>query len=230
MGCGPGARWNGWTMLTHAQIWGLIDWLAARNGLTPSGLARRAGLDPTTFNRSKRTAVDGRQRWPSTESLAKVLEATNTPLQEFSAMAIAVERRGAAGADAVAPAMGLSDDGGRGLADGRAAEGSLTIRGAAGASPALSVDPDAMPHVVPVPAAAAGPLYRSRDQLIVVRVDGPMPGDRVLVRMADGADLVGEVSSVTETALHLEVPGHPEERIVERSAVASLLRILWVSQ
>ncbi|WP_075214935.1 helix-turn-helix transcriptional regulator [Mongoliimonas terrestris] len=218
-------------MLTHTQIWGLIDWLAARNGLTPSGLARRAGLDPTTFNRSKRTAVDGRQRWPSTESLAKVLEATNTPLQEFSAMAIAVESRsGPASAAAKTPPMGFADDGGAGSADGHAGDGTLTIRGAAAAAPALSVDPDAMPHVVPVPAAAAGPLYRSRDQLIVVRVDGPMPGDRVLVRMTDGADLVGEVASVTETALHLEVPGHAEERIVERSAVASLLRILWVSQ
>lgn len=221
-------------MLTHAQIWGLIDWLAARNGLTPSGLARRAGLDPTTFNRSKRTAVDGRQRWPSTESLAKVLEATNTPLQEFSAMAIAVERRGSAGPalDGAAPGPpgGFADDGGPGLALGAVADAPLTVRGSAVAATALSVDPEAVPHVVPVPAAAAGPLYRSRDQLIVVRVDGPAPGVRVLVRMVDGADLVGEVAAVTETALHLSVPGHPEERIVERSAVASLLRILWVSQ
>ena len=41
-------------MLTHAQIWSAIDRLAARAGLTASGLARRAGLDPTTFNKSKR--------------------------------------------------------------------------------------------------------------------------------------------------------------------------------
>ncbi|ODN69108.1 hypothetical protein A6302_03579 [Methylobrevis pamukkalensis] len=63
-------------MLSHDQIWSAVDALAARFGLSPSALARKAGLDPTTFNKSKRFAGDGRPRWPSTESLAKVLEAT----------------------------------------------------------------------------------------------------------------------------------------------------------
>ncbi|MGL4443960.1 MAG: helix-turn-helix transcriptional regulator, partial [Alsobacter sp.] len=35
-------------MLTHGQIWTAIDAIAARYGLTASGLAKRAGLDPTT--------------------------------------------------------------------------------------------------------------------------------------------------------------------------------------
>ena len=63
--------------LTHSEIWSAIDRLAARNKLTPSGLARKAGLDPTTFNKSKRRAPDGRERWPSMESFAKILAATN---------------------------------------------------------------------------------------------------------------------------------------------------------
>ena len=54
-------------MLTHAQIWTALDRLAERAGLSPSGLARKAGLDPTTFNKSKRITGDGRERWPSTE-------------------------------------------------------------------------------------------------------------------------------------------------------------------
>ena len=58
-------------MLTHAQIWSAIDGLAKRYELSPSGLAKRAGLDPTTFNKSKRITPDGRARWPSTESVAK---------------------------------------------------------------------------------------------------------------------------------------------------------------
>ena len=57
-------------MLSHDQIWNAIDSLAERYGLSASGLAKRAGLDPTTFNPSKRVGVDGRLRWPSTESLA----------------------------------------------------------------------------------------------------------------------------------------------------------------
>src|ERR1700758_750194 len=69
-------------MLTHPQIWRAIDALAARHGMSPSGLARLAGLDPTTFNKSKRGAANGKLRWPSTESLAKVLAATGASLED----------------------------------------------------------------------------------------------------------------------------------------------------
>src|SRR5919201_5636762 len=70
-------------MLTHAQIWTALDRLATRSGLSASGLAKRAGLDPTTFNRSKRITPDGRARWPSTESIAKALTATGTNVETF---------------------------------------------------------------------------------------------------------------------------------------------------
>ncbi len=67
-------------MLTHGQVWAALDRLAERAGLSPSGLARRAGLDPTTFNKSKRVTSDGRERWPSTESLAKALAASGSSI------------------------------------------------------------------------------------------------------------------------------------------------------
>src|SRR5258708_10411469 len=70
-------------MLRHSDIWRALDRLAAEHSLTASGLARRAGLDPTTFNKSKRITRDGKLRWPSTESLAKVLEATGSSLAQF---------------------------------------------------------------------------------------------------------------------------------------------------
>ena len=63
-------------MLTHSRIWNAIDTLAETHGMSASGLAKKAGLDPTTFNKSKRIAADGRPRWPSTESVAKILQAT----------------------------------------------------------------------------------------------------------------------------------------------------------
>src|SRR5271167_3101059 len=69
--------------LTHEQIWTALDRLAARAGLSSSGLAKRAGLDPTTFNKSKRVTSDGRERWPSTESVAKALAATNSSIDSF---------------------------------------------------------------------------------------------------------------------------------------------------
>ncbi len=73
-------------MLRHGDIWRGIDELARDNGLTPSGLARRAGLDPTTFNKSKRLSRGGKPRWPSTESIAKILEATDCSLAGFAAL------------------------------------------------------------------------------------------------------------------------------------------------
>lgn len=65
-------------MLSHDAIWQAIDRLALRHNLSPSGLARMAGLDATIFNPSKRVKSDGRPRWPSTESIAKILQATHT--------------------------------------------------------------------------------------------------------------------------------------------------------
>ncbi len=70
-------------MFTHAQIWQGLDRLAAAKGYSPSGLAKKSGLDPTSFNKSKRTSPEGKPRWPSTESLAKVLAATESTMSEL---------------------------------------------------------------------------------------------------------------------------------------------------
>ena len=70
-------------LLQHADVWRGIDRLAAKHGLSASGLARRAGLDPTAFNPSKRITREGRPRWPSTESVAKVLTVTGESFSSF---------------------------------------------------------------------------------------------------------------------------------------------------
>ena len=64
--------------MTHNQIWHAIDMFARERGLSCSGLARKCGLDPTTFNKSKRLSVFGQERWPTMSSIAKVLNATNS--------------------------------------------------------------------------------------------------------------------------------------------------------
>ena len=63
--------------MTHNQIWHAIDMFAQERGLSCSGLARKCGLDPTTFNKSKRLSVFGQERWPTMSSIAKVLNSTN---------------------------------------------------------------------------------------------------------------------------------------------------------
>lgn len=77
-------------MFTHDQIWQGIDRLATTNGFSASGLAKRAGLDPTSFNKSKRVSPDGKPRWPSTESIAKILGVTGATMADFVALVDAV--------------------------------------------------------------------------------------------------------------------------------------------
>src|SRR6188474_1369343 len=100
-------------MLTHNQVWTALDRLAARAGLSPSGLARRAGLDPTTFNKSKRITPDGRQRWPSTESVSKALSATGTNIDVFVSL---IDGGGRAPAKSI-PLLGLVEAGAAGYFD-----------------------------------------------------------------------------------------------------------------
>src|SRR6188472_3737477 len=93
-------------LLTHDQIWTALDRLAERAGLSPSGLAKRSGLDPTTFNKSKRITADGRARWPSTESVAKALGATGVSFDTFVSLI-----SDANGATKSVPMLGLAQAG-----------------------------------------------------------------------------------------------------------------------
>ena len=103
-------------MLTHAQIWTALDRLAARAGLSASGLAKKAGLDPTTFNKSKRITPDGRPRWPSTELIAKALRGDRRHDRHFRGADHRPRRRPAHAVPVIgfaeAGAGGYFDDGG----------------------------------------------------------------------------------------------------------------------
>lgn len=69
--------------MKYDVIWKAVDNLAASLGLSPSGLAKKAGLDATTFNKSKRKRPDGKNRWPSLDSLNKIFEVCNITFEEF---------------------------------------------------------------------------------------------------------------------------------------------------
>lgn len=93
-------------MLTHESVWDAVDALASRSGWSVSGLAVRARLDPTALNRSKRIGIDGKPRWPSMETIAKLLSAAGMSL---SAWCDLVEKK-AAGAGARAGTVLCIDD------------------------------------------------------------------------------------------------------------------------
>jgi phage repressor protein C with HTH and peptisase S24 domain len=73
------------------DIWAAIDQLASEHGWTTSGLARRAGLDPTAFNRSKRQ-INARDRWPASSSIVKVLDGTGETFLEFARRVTAIQQ------------------------------------------------------------------------------------------------------------------------------------------
>src|SRR6478609_3578364 len=104
--------------LSHTEIWTAIDALAKRYDMSPSAMAKMAGLDPTAFNRSKRGEGDARPRWPSTESLAKVLEATGVCFSEFAALTERAPSQRTSGPNPRAvPLIGFAQAGADGLFD-----------------------------------------------------------------------------------------------------------------
>jgi phage repressor protein C with HTH and peptisase S24 domain len=216
-------------MLSHDRIWAAIDALADRHSLSASGLAKRAGLDSTAFNKSKRRSADGRLRWPSTESLAKILEATSSSLDEFLTL-VGGGDRGLSGPLPVqrssVPLLGLAQAGAGGFFDDAgfpAGHGwdlvELPVRTGDSAY-ALQVQGDSML-----------PVYRDRDVLIVEPAAPVRKGDRVVVKT-----IAGEVMAkvlVRRTTREVELlsinPAHPV-RLVAASDVEWLARIVWASQ
>jgi phage repressor protein C with HTH and peptisase S24 domain len=67
----------------HSKIWAAIDGIAKLNGISVSRLARTAGLDATAFNKSKRAYPSGKLRWPSTESITKVIKSVSMDWNDF---------------------------------------------------------------------------------------------------------------------------------------------------
>ena len=72
-------------IISHSGVWRAIDLLVGQNGLSILELARQDGLDRTAFATSKRLR-DVRPRSPSTESLSRILQMTDSNMLQFSAL------------------------------------------------------------------------------------------------------------------------------------------------
>ena len=208
-------------MLTHVQIWKAIDALAARNGLSASGLARRAGLDPTTFNKSKRASTDGRLRWPSTESISKILEATNTDLDAFMALILAERQTRPSKA---LPLINLSDA-------TNAFDGEGHPIGPAWDELAFPELPMDAVFALEVTTGNYKPAYREGDILVCSPSVPVRRGDRVLMKDKNGALTIGLLKRKTMNSVEItEFGGEHGDVIVASQDVAWIARILWVSQ
>ncbi|MCR9267293.1 MAG: helix-turn-helix transcriptional regulator [Alphaproteobacteria bacterium] len=207
-------------MFTHEQIWRGIDRLAAHAQTSPSGLARRAGLDSTTFNPSKRASRDGsKPRWPSTESLAKALSAAHMDLAGFVGLMTGVPVMTGV------QARSLSEDSPAAFDAGGRPSGESWTRIAfpgpgAESAYALTVEDDSM-----------RPVYRRGDRLIVAP-DSPLrPGDRVLVKHRETGLEAFELGEhgVKQVVLQPIRADRPTQKIA-LSEIDWIARILWASQ
>jgi phage repressor protein C with HTH and peptisase S24 domain len=216
--------------MKHEDIWRALDTLAAENGLSASGLAKRSGLDPTTFNPSKRRTPEGRARWPSTESLAKVLDATGATLDAFTALvtgarAIPANLSGRQQGRRI-PLIGLAQAGGEGYFD----DGGYPV-GGSWDEVSLPEIADGNAYALEISGESMEPVFRDGD-LVIVSPNAPIRrGDRVVVRTAGGEVMAKQLArrSARRVELRSLNPAHPDYNF-DLSEVAWIHRIVWASQ
>jgi phage repressor protein C with HTH and peptisase S24 domain len=208
-------------MLTHDQIWTALDRLAERAGLSASGLAKSSGLDPTTFNKSKRITVDGRERWPSTESVAKALQATNVSIDTFVQFIDDAPR-----ALQSVPLLGFAQAGGGGYFD----DGGFPV-GKGWDEVGLPSVNDEHAYALEISGDSMKPAYRDGDVIVVSPGAQIRKGDRVVVKTSGGEVMVKELKRRTAKTLELQSlnPNHVD-RTLSTADVEWVARIVWASQ
>jgi len=210
-------------MLKHADVWRAIDRLAKEYGFSASGLARRAGLDPTTFNKSKRITREGKLRWPSTESIAKILTATSASLGEF--VSYIGESEGG-GVYRNIPLLSMAQAGTAGYFDGA---GHPTGAGWDEIPfPGLG-DPHA--YALEVSGDGMEPVYRDGDIIIVSPHASIRRGDRVVIKTKAGEIMTNLLRRRSARNIELTFfnPAHGERTLMVED-VDWIARIVWASQ
>ena len=227
--------------MRHDDIWRAIDALAAENGLSASGLARRAGLDATAFNPSKRIGGDGRARWPSTESVAKVLAATGSSFEAFASLVEGTPGgkplRNGSGPDAQRgaalpppprriPLIGFAQAGG----DGYFGDGGYPVGGGWDEISLPEVG-DQNAYALEISGESMEPVFRDGDIVIVSPNTAVRRGDRVVVRTAKGEVMAKQLKRQSARRIDLLSlnPAHPD-RSFDLSEIAWMHRIVWASQ
>ncbi len=210
-------------MFTHEDVWRAIDLLARKNGLSTSGLAKRAGLDATSFNKSKRITTNGRPRWPSSESLAKVLRCTNTTFSQFAEL---VTPCGDPAMRTHIPLIGLARAGAGGYFDDAgfpAGSGWEDVQ-----CPGVR---DENAYALRITGDSMEPVYREGDIIVVSPNSAPRRGDRVVVRLSDGEVMAKILARRTAETVVLDSfnPDYPQ-RVEPVSKIVWMARILWASQ
>jgi len=214
-------------MLNHQDIWAALDNLALKFSMSTSAMARQAGLDPTTFNKSKRQSADGKPRWPSTESLAKVLNVLGVDFQDFAFLTAEITANKFGQSMGVnVPLIDLSQAGCEGffsLAGMPIGDGWDAVR-----VPGVNDD-----HIfaLQISGDSMVPVLRHGDRVIVAPGETIRRGDRIVVKMRNGEILIKELQNINAKVADLGAlsPDYPN-RVVVLKDVMWISRIVWVSQ
>jgi phage repressor protein C with HTH and peptisase S24 domain len=211
-------------MFTHKQVWAAIDVIAERYGFSASGLAKKAGLDPTSFNPSKRHGPDGRPRWPTTESIARVLEATGASVEEFSDLLSG--RKGQPPKRRQIPMIGYTQVGKPGFFD----DSGFPV-GTSWDEIEAPVVVDQNAYAVEIQGEGMLPVYREGDIVIVSPSTSIRKGDRVIARTTAG-DVLARVLH-RQSAKTVELAGfNPADEIksIDMKDIDWIARIIWAAQ
>lgn len=212
--------------MKHDDIWRALDTLAAEYGLSASGLAKRSGLDATTFNPSKRRMPDGRARWPSTESLAKVLDATGASLEMFTSLVTGSRTVTSARPPRRIPLLGLAQAGGDGFFD----DAGFPV---GGSWDEVSLPEIGDPHAYALEIAGDSmePVFRDGDMVVISPAAPIRRGDRVVARTIGGEVMAKQLARRSAKRIELKSlnPEH-RDRSFDLAEVAWVHRIIWASQ
>lgn len=211
-------------MLSHKQVWNAIDTIAERYGYSASGLAKKSGLDPTSFNPSKRNGPDGRPRWPTMESVSRLLQASGATVDEFAELLTG--KKGQPPKMKQIPLLGFARAGKGGFFDDSgfpAGNGwdEIDVPGVTDQNAyALEITGDSMM-----------PIYREGDTIIVSPAATIRKGDRVVVRTADGQVMAKIMQRQTSKTLELASfnPNHAT-KVMDMKDVDWIARIMCASQ
>jgi len=217
-------------MLKHDQLWCALDRYADHYGMTSSGLARQAGLDPTSFNPSKRQTKEGKPRWPSSESIAKVLGATGGTMVEF--VSYLQDVPGAVLSQDI-PFLSLEEA--QQLLQKKEGDGLFDDHGfPVRENWDFMVYPDvndAEAFGIEVTDDSLSPVYRNGTVLVMSPNASIRRHDRVLLCMADGQIHVRELIRQTAHRMDLAQVTLPDEvETIMASDAIWMTRIVWASQ
>lgn len=209
-------------MLTHARIWGAIDKLAEKKGFSVSGLAKQAGLDPTSFNKSKRKSADGKPRWPSTESIAKILSVTAVSMHEFL---VYVDNDNEAGNAHIVPCIRINslsknDFTVQGTPQGKNWQNINISNSYEPSTLAMEVDRDDME-----------PFIRQGQLLFVIPSQKRAIGDRVCFVYQNNRTILGDITAKTETHITIAPIADPDNSVdIAVDDIHWSGKITWIRQ